>query len=164
MNRTMRYTFVACGKLLLWGRTPLFACLLTIMLLATEASTAPKVILISLDGATPWLVNQYLGSGVLSRQEGVGLLQSRGIKALRNITVCPSLTAPGHIAIATGSTAAANDIVANTFHLIASPFTSNISGFAAPIGGYLVDPPLPKTPPQPRSRSGWRCAMPARRW
>ena len=101
---------------------------------------------ISLDGATPWLVNQYLGSGVLSRHEGVGLLQSRGIKALRNITVCPSLTAPGHIAIATGSTAAANDITANTFHLIASPFTSNISGFASPIGGYLVGPPAAEDP------------------
>jgi len=133
------------------------------MLLATEATTAPKVILISLDGATPWLVNQYLVSGVLSRHEGLGLLQSRGIKALRNITVCPSLTAPGHIAIATGSTAAANDIGANTFHLIVSPFTSNINGFAAPIGGCLVTL-LPKTPPQPRNRSGWRCATPARRW
>ena len=146
MNRTMRYTFVTCRKFLLCGRIPLFACLLACMLLATEASTAPKVILISLDGATPWLVNQYLASGVLSRHEGVGLLQSRGIKALRNITVCPSLTAPGHIAIATGSTAAANDITANTFHLIASPFTSNISGFAAPIGGYLVDPPAAEDP------------------
>ena len=123
------------------------------MLLATEASTAPKVILISLDGATPWLVNQYLASGVLSRHEGVGLLQSRGITALRNITVCPSLTAPGHIAIATGSTAAANDIIANTFHLIASPFTSNISGFAAPIGGYLVDPPAED--PTPTAEPIW---------
>jgi predicted AlkP superfamily pyrophosphatase or phosphodiesterase len=146
MNRAMRYTFVTCREFLLCGRTPLFACLLACILLATEASTAPKIMLISLDGATPWLVNQYLASGVLSRQEGVGLLQSRGIKALRNITVCPSLTAPGHIAIATGATAGANDIPANTFHLIASPFTSNISGFAAPIGGYLVGPPAAEDP------------------
>jgi Type I phosphodiesterase / nucleotide pyrophosphatase len=163
MKRIIRYVFVACRTFLLQGRIPLFTCLLATMLLATEATTAPKVILISLDGATPWLVNQYLVSGVLSRHEGLGLLQSRGIKALRNITVCPSLTAPGHIAIATGSTAAANDIGANTFHLIVSPFTSNINGFAAPIGGCLVTL-LPKTPPQPRNRSGWRCATPARRW
>jgi len=73
------------------------------MLLATEASTAPKVVLISLDGATPWLVNQYLARGVFSRHERVGLLRSGGIEALRDITVCPSLTAPGHIEIATGS-------------------------------------------------------------
>ncbi len=98
-------------------------------------------------------MNQYLASGVLSRHEGLGLLQIRGITALRNITVCPSLTAPGHIAIATGSTAAANDIVANTFHLIASPFTSNISGFAAPIGGYLVNPPAED--PTPTAEPIW---------
>src|SRR5262245_27449408 len=123
------------------------------MLLATESSPAPKVILISLDGATPSLVNQYLASGVLSRQEGVGLLQSQGIKALRNITVCPSLTAPGHIAIATGSTAAANDIVANTFHFIASPLTSNISAFGRPNAAYLVDPPAED--PTPTAEPIW---------
>jgi hypothetical protein len=36
---------------------------------------------------------------------------------------------------------------ATSFHLIASPFTSNISGFAAPIGGYLVDPPAEDSTP-----------------
>jgi hypothetical protein len=146
MDQTLRHTFVTCRKFLLCGCSPLFACLLACMLLATEASPAPKIILISLDGATPWLVNQYLASGVLSRQEGVGLLENRGIKALRNITICPSLTAPAHIAIATGSTAAANDIVANTFHLIAAPFTTTISGFASPIGGYLIGPPAVEDP------------------
>ena len=61
MNRTMRYAFIACRTLLLRGRIPLFACLLTTMLLATEASAAPKVILISLDGARPWLVQSVPG-------------------------------------------------------------------------------------------------------
>jgi predicted AlkP superfamily pyrophosphatase or phosphodiesterase len=141
MHGTMRHSFVARQARMLRVPVPMFACLLAVTLLAAGASAAPKVILISLDGATPWLLDRFLVSGVLSRHEGVGLLQSRGIRALRNITVSPSLTAPGHIAIATGSTAATNDIVANNFHLIASPFTANISGFAAPIGGYLVDPP-----------------------
>jgi predicted AlkP superfamily pyrophosphatase or phosphodiesterase len=68
-------------------------------------------------------------------------LQSKGIRANQNTTISPSLTAPGHIAIATGSTAANNDVLANTFHLVASPFTFNISGFAAPIGGYSIDGP-----------------------
>ena len=57
------------------------------------------------------------------------------------MTISPSLTAAGHIAIATGSTAAHNDVVANTFHLVASPFVSNVSGFAAPVGGYSIDGP-----------------------
>ncbi|BFM40955.1 phytase [Synechocystis sp. LKSZ1] len=97
---------------------------------------APKVILISLDGATDTIVDKYLQTGVLSSSTGLGLLKSKGLSATANETITPSLTAPAHIAIATGSTAVNNDINANTFHLIANPFTSNTSGFAAPIGGY----------------------------
>jgi hypothetical protein len=78
---------------------------------------------------------------VLPADQGLGLLRSQGVFADQNTTIAPSLTAPGHIAIATGSTAANNDIIANTFHLVASPFTSNVSGFAAPIGGYSIDGP-----------------------
>jgi hypothetical protein len=105
-------------------------------LLAAVASAVPKVIVISLDGATPRLVDQHTASGALSPNQGLGLLQSKGMRAEQNTTVAPSLTAPGHIAIATGSTAARNEIIANTFHLVASPFNTNISGFSAPIGGY----------------------------
>ena len=108
-------------------------------LLAAVAAAAPRVIVISLDGATPRLVDQHMASGALSPTQGLGLLQNKGIHAEQNTTVSPSLTAPGHIAIATGSTAAHNDIVANTFHLVASPFNTNVSGFSAPIGGY--EPP-----------------------
>jgi phosphodiesterase/alkaline phosphatase D-like protein/predicted AlkP superfamily pyrophosphatase or phosphodiesterase len=105
---------------------------------------APKVILISLDGATDSIVDKYLANGVLDSKTGLGLLKSKGVAATSNETTTPSLTAVAHIAIATGSTAVNNDINANSFHLIANPFTSNISGFAAPIGGYTyqsgIDP------------------------
>jgi len=112
-----------------------------LFLLPASALAAPKVIVISLDGATPRLVQFYLTVGVLKRQEGLGLLQSKGLVGLRNTVAAPSLTAPGHIMIATGSTAANNDITSNTFHLVASPLGSVISGFGAPIGGYdLVGP------------------------
>lgn len=97
------------------------------------------VILISLDGATPRIVEQYLTDGTLPSNQGLGLLRSKGIRALRNYTVSPSLTAVGHVAIATGSIAAKNDTAANTFHLIKSPISSSISGFGSPIGGYCVD-------------------------
>jgi hypothetical protein len=153
MSGTMRHAFIARQARVLHGPRPILAFLLAATLLTAAASAAPKVILISLDGATPWLLDRFLVSGVLSRHEGVGLLQSGGIRALRNITVSPSLTAPGHVAIATGSTAATNDIVANSFHLIASPFTANTSGFAAPIGGYLVDPPAED--PTPTAEPIW---------
>jgi predicted AlkP superfamily pyrophosphatase or phosphodiesterase len=117
------------------------ALLAASVLFATIAVAAPKVIVISLDGATPRFVDQYLATGALGPNEGLGLLKRVGIHAKQNVTISPSLTAAGHIAIATGSTAAHNDVVANTFHLVASPFASNVSGFAAPVGGYSIDGP-----------------------
>src|SRR5262245_26690979 len=89
-------------------------------LTAAVAAATPRVIVISLDGATPRLVDEQMAAGALSPTRGLGLLQRKGIRAAQNVTVSPSLTAAGHIAIATGSTAAHNDVVANTFHLVAS--------------------------------------------
>ena len=103
------------------------------------ATSRSQVVLISLDGATPRLVDEYLASGVLNRRTGLGLLQSRGVSAQRNITCNPSLTAPCHTTLNSGSTTARHDIAANNFHLVANPFRQNISGFAAPIGGYTID-------------------------
>jgi hypothetical protein len=109
--------------------------------LCTSAYATPKTVIISLDGATPRIVDQLNASGQLNPNEGINFLRTKGFSALQNITIAPSLTAPAHIAIATGSIAAANDVLANTFHLVASPFTFNISGFSAPIGGYSIDGP-----------------------
>jgi arylsulfatase A-like enzyme len=109
--------------------------------LCASAYATPKVVIISLDGATPRIVDQLNASGQLNPNEGINLLRAKGFSAQQNITIAPSLTAAAHIAIATGSIAAANDVVSNTFHLVASPFTFNISGFSAPIGGYLIDGP-----------------------
>jgi arylsulfatase A-like enzyme len=115
--------------------------LLISAVLCTSAYATPKAVVISLDGATPRIVDQLNASGQLNPNEGINLLRAKGFSALQNITIAPSLTAPAHIAIATGSIAAANDVVSNTFHLVASPFTFNISGFSAPIGGYSIDGP-----------------------
>jgi hypothetical protein len=144
-----------------WRRAIAFVLLAFLLSIGIHAATAqvsasprPKVILISLDGATPDFVNQYLAQGVLSQRQGLGLLKSKGVYADRNITCSASLTAACHVAIATGSTAARNDINANTFHLVASPlintvtdFTNTISGFGAPIGGYSVNGPAPLANP-----------------
>jgi predicted AlkP superfamily pyrophosphatase or phosphodiesterase len=111
-------------------------------------STAPKVILISLDGAAPYIEDPLIVQGLLP---GLATLKNNGVEAQQNLTVTPSLTAPGHIAIATGSNANNTDINANTFDLVVSPFytkspsgnfqSTSISGFAAPIGGYTVNSP-----------------------
>ncbi len=123
--------------------------------ISANKSQVPKVILISLDGATPRLVNQFLADGTLNPNQGLGLLQRQGLVAQQNLTITPSLTAPGHIAIVTGSTAANNDINANTFHEVASPFNQNISGFSAPIGGYEVGIDGPSQSTEPTSQPLW---------
>src|SRR5262245_48820406 len=112
-----------------------------------EVLSSSQVVLISLDGATPGLIDQYLATGVLDPNSGLGYLRSHGLEAQKNVTVSPSLTAPGHIAIATGSSAANNDIVGNSFRLLASPFNSTVSGFAAPIGGYDIHGPAEDASP-----------------
>jgi hypothetical protein len=120
--------------------------LLISAVLCTSAYAAPKTVIISLDGATPRIIDQLNASGQLNPNEGFNLLRAKGFSAQQNITIAPSLTAAAHIAIATGSIAAANDVVSNTFHLVASPLfgsQSLISGFGAPIGGYLIDGPAP---------------------
>lgn len=112
---------------------------------------APKVILISLDGAQPDLVKEYLRRGVLDPRIGLGRLKRHGVSADQNVTATPSVTAVSHIAIATGSTAVHNDISANTFHPVVASITASLSGFGAPIGGYLIQPlgpaPVPTAEP-----------------
>lgn len=139
-----------------FGATKGFVALVlaTIILTIVASSTVlsaptprPKTIVISLDGATPTWVDKYLDNGAIAQNEGLGLLKRRGVVAKQNITINPSLTAPSHIAIATGSGAAANNINANSFHLVASLFNQNISGFAAPIGGYSIDGPMESSQP-----------------
>jgi predicted AlkP superfamily phosphohydrolase/phosphomutase len=77
-----------------------------------HGSAAPKIVLISLDGARPDLIQRYIDEGVLPRDGGLARV-SRGVIARQNVTATPSLTAVAHIAIATGSTAVNNDIPAN---------------------------------------------------
>jgi predicted AlkP superfamily pyrophosphatase or phosphodiesterase len=91
----------------------------------------PQVVVISLDGARPDLVEDFLEDRALDRKTGLGRLKTHGVVAKQNITVTPSVTAVAHIAIATGSIAAHNNITANTFHPVAATTLTSISGFAA---------------------------------
>lgn len=118
-----------------------------VALAASPALAAPRLILISLDGAKPDLVERYQRLGVLPSRQGLGRLERLGVRALQNVTAEPSVTAVAHIAIATGSTAVHNDIPANTFHPVAAPIATSISGFGAPIGGYSIDPLGPSAAP-----------------
>jgi predicted AlkP superfamily pyrophosphatase or phosphodiesterase len=120
---------------------------LAALALAGSAWAGPKVVVISLDGAKPDFIEHYLDTGVLDRGSGLGRLARHGVRAERNVTANPSLTAPGHILIATGSTSAHDNIASNTFHPVAGASGSSFSGFAAPIGGYEINPlgPTPES-------------------
>ena len=140
-------------------RLPLAVCVaalfsgLTATVATTDDDRLPRVILISLDGAKPDLVEEYLRRGVIDRRSGLGRLRHLGVSADENVTVTPSVTAAAHIAIATGSTAVHNDIPANTFHAVAAPITTSLSGFGAPIGGYQIQPLGPA--PAPTAEPLW---------
>jgi len=108
---------------------------------------APRVVLISLDGAKPDLVEKYLKDGSLDPHSGLGRLKEHGVVAEQNITATPSVTAVAHIAIATGSTAVHNGISANSFHPVGASIVTSTSGFAAPIGGYQISPLAPSFAP-----------------
>lgn len=114
---------------------------------------SPPVVLISLDGAKPDFIKQFIEEGVLPRDGGLARLSRRGAVALQNVTASPSLTAVSHIEIATGSTAVHNDIPSNTFQAIVGPISSSLSGFAAPIGGYRENPLGPS--PRPSALPLW---------
>jgi predicted AlkP superfamily pyrophosphatase or phosphodiesterase len=114
---------------------------------------SPRVVLISLDGAKPDFIQKFIAEGVLPLDGGLARLSLRGAVALQNVTASPSLTAVSHIAIATGSNAVHNDIPSNTFQAIVGPISSSLSGFAAPIGGYRVNPLGPS--PQPTAAPLW---------
>ena len=116
------------------------AGVLAALAVAGSAWAEPKVVVISLDGARPDFIKHYLDTGVLDRGTGLGRLVRHGVRAERNVTANPSLTAPGHILIATGSTSAHDDIASNTFHPVAGAASASFSGFAAPIGGYEINP------------------------
>lgn len=103
-------------------------------------SPVPKIIVISLDGAKPDFIQNYIATHVLPQNSGLGLLLNKGSRATQNVTTTTSLTAVAHLAIATGSTDVHNDVPSNTFHAVAGTIASTISGFGAPIGGYSISP------------------------
>src|SRR5262245_66608135 len=62
----------------------------------------PQVVVISLDGAQPDLVEHYLRTGVLDRKTGLGRLKARGVVAAQNSTTTPSVPAVPPPAIPNG--------------------------------------------------------------
>ena len=114
---------------------------------ASAPARPPQVVIISVDGAQPDVLEKLFASGALDRNVGLGRLARHGVVARQNVTATPSVTATAHATIATGSTAAHHDIPGNYFHPVGTAITAGLSGFSAPIGGYALAPLGPSPAP-----------------
>jgi len=97
------------------------------------APATPKVVVVSLDGAAAWLVEEMLARGVLPPNGALARLARDGARAQGMVPVTPSLTAAAHVAMFTGAYAERNGIVGNSLLLPGDPVSRTTSGFAAPI-------------------------------
>ena len=114
---------------------------------------SPPVVIISLDGAKPDFIQQFIDEGVLPRDGGLARLSRHGAVAVQNITASPSLTAVSHIEIATGRPPSTTTFPRTPSRRSSGRATSSLSGFAAPIGGYRESPLGPS--PRPAALPLW---------
>lgn len=112
---------------------------------------APRVVLISTDGASPDMVDALIRSGVLPADTGFGRLRRTGVSAREHVPATPSLTFGAHVTLATGTIPARHNISSNALHPVAGTVASTMSGTLAPIGGYSLDPlgPAPRPGAEP---------------
>ena len=90
---------------------------------------------------------------MLDQRTGLGRLRAHGVRAEQNITATPSVTAVSHIAIATGSTAAHNDVSGNSIHPVAATHRHQ------PQRIRRADRRLSNQPARPRLRADGRTAV-----
>jgi len=93
----------------------------------------PKVVVVSLDAAADWLVDDFLARGVLPPDGAFGRMARQGARAEAMIPISPSMTAPAHISMFTGAYPERTGIVSNWFLLPGQPVHRRTSGFDAPI-------------------------------
>lgn len=105
--------------------------------LARCASTRPapsgRTVVVSFDGLGGVRLNELLAAGTLDAG-GFAAFASRGLLAGRASVVTPSLTPVVHVSAITGAPPSRTGIVANQFREPGSPFGTQTTGFAAPVG------------------------------
>ncbi len=80
----------------------------------TQVST-PKVVLVSVDGAADWIVDDLLKRGVLPADGAFARLARRGVHAETMIPINVASTAPSHAALFTGAYPERTGIVTTSF-------------------------------------------------
>lgn len=92
-----------------------------------------RVVVVSVDGAADWLVDDLLARGVLPPDGAFGRLARTGVRAEALVPVAASLTAPAHVAMFTGAYPESSGIVSNAFLGPGDPISRESSGYTAPI-------------------------------
>jgi predicted AlkP superfamily pyrophosphatase or phosphodiesterase len=100
---------------------------------AVNPKKSPKVVVVSLDAAADWLVDDFLARGVLPGDGAFGRMSRSGVRAEAMIPINVASTSPSHIAMFTGAYPERTGIVANTFLLPGDAVGRGSSGFNAPI-------------------------------
>ncbi len=100
---------------------------------AEDPGRPARVVLVSVDGAADWLVDDLLARGVLPPDGAFARLARTGARAEALVPVAASLTAPAHVAMFTGAYPESNGIVSNAFLAPGDPISRESSGFTASI-------------------------------
>jgi len=99
----------------------------------TATPPSPKVVVVSLDGAANWLVEELLARGVLPPDGALARLARTGVRAEAMLPIAVAMTSPSHVAMYTGTYPERNGIVSNTFLAPGDPLSRSSSGFEAAI-------------------------------
>lgn len=92
-----------------------------------------KVVIVSLDAAADWLVDDFLARGVLTADGAFGRMARNGARAEAMLPVAPSMTAPSHISMFTGAYPERTGIVSNWFLPPGGRISRRVNGFNAAI-------------------------------
>ena len=100
---------------------------------AISPKKSPKVVVVSLDAAADWLVDDFLARGVLPADGAFARMSRSGVRAESMIPVNVASTSPSHIAMFTGAYPERTGIVANNFLQPGDSVGRGSTGFNAPI-------------------------------
>ncbi|MGB5820951.1 MAG: alkaline phosphatase family protein [Saonia sp.] len=92
-----------------------FVTIITKPVHAQKNENKPRVVLISVDGAADWILDDLLAQNVLSKNGAFGLMRQNGMYAEQMIPVNVAATAVSHTSIFTGANPGTTGVVGNNF-------------------------------------------------
>ena len=106
---------------------------------AHAQTSAPKVVMISLDGTPDYLIDRFLQDGTLPLNGAFAKIRKKGMVAETVLPVNVASTGPSHISIFTGASPARTGIVGNSFRSIDQPWSAPLlTAFDQPIAAETI--------------------------